>query len=553
MTIGPTWESAASCPCGRIRLRARALVVRAVGAGQTSTDTTIRSLQTHLKMYPQDFKAYDALGASYIQKGRETADASYYELAKEALNKSLDLVSNDPAAASAKTHMAVVAMSEHQFEDALSWAQEALALGSGDPSPWAIVGDALTDLGEYERADDAYARLRDPLHPEDESNGLAYERNSRVAYLHFLKGDAPGAIKLMRAAIAVAVTLRLPAENVAWSQYQLGEICFKSGDLAGAEQAYRPGWPSTHIPTATSRAWARCERRREDTRKRSRSIRRPSRWCRIPAFAAALYDLDLQVGRPDDAQQQLELMEFIGTLNPINERLFYRELALFYADHNLKLKESVELAKKELEVRHDIYTWDILAWVLFKNGRVPEAAEAMDKALALGTGDALLDFHAGMIELQLGRTERAQALFKRALTLNPQFHLVYAGQAREKLRQLADSGTRVGERELLRPCCGTRRIGRHRSNGSRENSDRMHCTYARKSHPRAPRCSLLVAGLVVFAPRDVLAHPMGNFSISHFAGLRIEAGAVEIRYILDLAEIPTFQEMQATGIVAGAG
>ena len=108
------------------------------------------------------------------------------------------------------------------------------------------------------------------------------------------------------------------------------------------------------------------------------------------------------MGRPDDARKQLELLEFISTLNPLNERLFYRELALFYADHNLKLKESVELAKKELEVRHDIYTWDILAWVLFKNGRVPEAAEAMEKALALGTGDALLDFHAGMIEFQLG-------------------------------------------------------------------------------------------------------------------------------------------------------
>ena len=80
------------------------------------------------------------------------------------------MILNDPAAASAKTHMAVVAMAEHQFDEALSWAQAALALGSGDPSPWAIVGDALTDLGEYQRADDAYARLRDPLHPDDESN-----------------------------------------------------------------------------------------------------------------------------------------------------------------------------------------------------------------------------------------------------------------------------------------------------------------------------------------------------------------------------------------------
>lgn len=427
------------------------VLVTACGSavGQTTTDVTIRSLEIHLKMYPQDFKSYDALGASYIQKGRETADASYYELAKGALDRSLDQVSSGPAAASAKTHMAVVAMSEHQFTEALSWAQAALALGSGDPSPWAIVGDALTDLGEYARADDAYTRLRDTIHPEDESNGLAYERNSRMAYLLFLKGDAPEAIKLMRASIAVAMTLHLPAENISWSQYQLGEICFKSGDLIGAEQAYRAGLA---IDANSYRNLAGLGEVRTAQERYPEAIELYQKAIAVvpyPAFAAELYDLYLQVGRTDDAHKQLELLEFISTLNPLNERLFYRELALFYADHNLKLRESVELAKKELEVRHDIYTWDILAWVLFKNGSVHEAAEAIDKALALGTEDALLDFHAGMIELQLGRPERAQTLLKRALSLNPHFHLVYAGQAQERLDQLAGSDTRTSSPSSL--------------------------------------------------------------------------------------------------------
>ena len=60
---------------------------------------------------------------------------------------------------------------------------------------------------------------------------------------------------------------------------------------------------------------------------------------------------------------------------------------------------------------------------------------------------------------------------------------------------------------------------------------------------------LVLAGRMVIAPGDALAHPMGNFSVSHFAGFRIEPGALELRYILDLAEIPTFQEMQTGGIV----
>lgn len=49
------------------------------------------------------------------------------------------------------------------------------------------------------------------------------------------------------------------------------------------------------------------------------------------------------------------------------------------------------------------------------------------------------------------------------------------------------------------------------------------------------------------------AHPMGNFSISHYAGIRIESGFIEVHYLIDMAEIPTFQEMQDTGIVPKEG
>jgi ABC-type nickel/cobalt efflux system permease component RcnA len=50
-------------------------------------------------------------------------------------------------------------------------------------------------------------------------------------------------------------------------------------------------------------------------------------------------------------------------------------------------------------------------------------------------------------------------------------------------------------------------------------------------------------------PLTIAAHPMGNFSISHYAGIRIAPGFIELHYLIDMAEIPTFQEMQATGIV----
>ena len=55
--------------------------------------------------------------------------------------------------------------------------------------------------------------------------------------------------------------------------------------------------------------------------------------------------------------------------------------------------------------------------------------------------------------------------------------------------------------------------------------------------------ALIVAGGVLL-PTAALAHPMGNLGISHHSDLRISAERIELRYTLDYAEIPTFQEMQ---------
>jgi len=417
-------------------------------AEQAPTDRLIRSLQLRMKMYPQDYAGYDQLGAAYIQKGRETGDATYFELAKESLAKSLDLVNNDPAAASAKTHMAVVAMAEHRFEDALKWAEDALALGSGDPSPWAIVGDALTDLGQYDEAKAAYGKLRD-LNPAGSSaNGTSYEHDSRLAYLQFISGDPKSAVELMRNAIQTAMALQMPAENIAWSDYQLGEICFKSGDLAGAERAYQAGLaadPNSYRNLAGLAEVRTTQGRYQDAIDLDQ---RAVAAVPYPMFAASLYDLYLKVGRPADAKKQHDLIEFIGNLNPINQRLFYRELALFYADHDLKLKESLELAQEELKVRQDVYTWDIMAWVLYKNGRFQEAEDAIAKALHMGTRDALLYFHAGMIYRQVGDPAKAEEYVGKALATNRQFHIFYADLAAKIVddrKQMAERGHDGGQ------------------------------------------------------------------------------------------------------------
>src|SRR5271156_3095258 len=182
-------------------------------AQQNATDDLIKRLQARVKRQPEDHAGYAALGATYLQKGRETADAADYELAKSALEKSLDLLSNDPAAAFAMTQMAVVCMVEHRFEDALTWAHKALALGSGDPSPWAIAGDALADMGDYKGASEAYSKLDALYGSADEQSAFSYQRDSRNYFLRFVAGDTQGAIELMRSAVRTAIETHMPAEN----------------------------------------------------------------------------------------------------------------------------------------------------------------------------------------------------------------------------------------------------------------------------------------------------------------------------------------------------
>lgn len=55
---------------------------------------------------------------------------------------------------------------------------------------------------------------------------------------------------------------------------------------------------------------------------------------------------------------------------------------------------------------------------------------------------------------------------------------------------------------------------------------------------------LLLATLLLLAvlPAAAQAHPLGNFSVNHLALVSVSSDRVDVRYVLDQAEIPTFQE-----------
>jgi ABC-type nickel/cobalt efflux system permease component RcnA len=61
---------------------------------------------------------------------------------------------------------------------------------------------------------------------------------------------------------------------------------------------------------------------------------------------------------------------------------------------------------------------------------------------------------------------------------------------------------------------------------------------------RVTRALLLAALAALLLPGLVLAHPLGNFTINHYAGVRIEQDRVLLDVVIDQAEIPAFQARQ---------
>ena len=409
----------------------------------TGTDHLIRSGQDTVARRPTDATAYAGLGAAYFQRARETGDVSDYQLAEQSLTKSLDLASADFSADAALGTMAEVCMGEHRFAEALNYAQRALSLGTGDVSPFAIVGDAYADMGEYDKAGAAYGRLT----PRDMtlSPRAAHARDSRISYLKFVAGDTGGAISLMKTAVTEGVEAQLPSENLAWLYYELGEYETQAGDSASADSAYIT---ALNIHPGDYRALAAMGKLRANNGRYAEAIvlyQKAIAIVPMPIFVAELGDLYAKSGNQAEAQKQYALVEYIGLLGHINQVLHNRDLALFYADHAMKLAEALDLAQKELEVRHDVYTWDALAWALYKNGKLPEAAEASEKAMRFGTRDSLLLFHAGMIAERMGQPEQARNELKEALQINPHFHLIYADTAQQRLAALeAESESKEG-------------------------------------------------------------------------------------------------------------
>lgn len=395
-----------------------------VAARPGATRAIILELEEKIRGNPEDFVAYNKLSTYYLQLQREVDDDALLVKAEQAARSSLDIL---PAEQNTGALAALIEVEKatHRFAEARAHAERYVELQPAKIYPRTLLYDALFELGEYDKAAQVLNRLEKMAGPDD------LNVRARRARLAFINGRVEESREHFERALAlIGAQNPLSGEGEAWHRWQLGETYFAAGDYESAERLYRQALAAHPDHRGMLASLARARAARGDSAEAIRLFEGIVRTAPHPEFAAPLGDLYRLAGREREAAAQYALVEEARASAHDN-----RALALFYADHDLRPEEAYQRARKEYELRRDIYTADAVAWAALKAGKLAEAQSAITEATRLGTKDAKLLYHAGMIARAAGDKARAADYLKRALDLNPNFDLLQAPVARKALAE----------------------------------------------------------------------------------------------------------------------
>lgn len=394
----------------------------AVDQRATPADSLIRQAIYATIREPDSPKSYNLLAAAYMQKTRETADFSYNAKAEAALKRSFEVAPDNHAGVSLNAYLL---LSYHRFNEALDVARHAVEQSPRDYEAYGALVDALVETGNYPEARVRIQQMLD-LRPYTASY-------ARASYLRSLYGNTDGAIEAMR--LAAESSSPADPEGMAWCYVHLGDELTNAGKLAEAEYNYDHAlfvFPDYHLALA---AKARARLAAGDTNAAIDFYKRALDRVPLPDTAIALGDLYQKLGRTDEAKKQYDLVEFIERTT-VAGSTYSRQLALFYANHDMKLDDGLSIAQSERAKRSDIFTCDALAWCLYKKGDLAGAKKSIDEAMRLGTRDARISYHAGMINQALGNRRDAAKYLQLALKINPFFNVLQADVARQTLHNI---------------------------------------------------------------------------------------------------------------------
>jgi len=364
------------------------------------TAGTVARLEGQLRTEGNDPARLSQLGLAYQVRWRETGNAAFLPLSERALRRVLASRPKDAIATLALGNLALI---RHDFHGG-------------------VLGDALLELGRYRLTFATFDRMA-ALKPSIASY-------ARVAYARELLGDRRGARTAMGLALDAAGGV---PEPTAWAHVELAKLALGDGRVSVAEEHVRAALAVFPGYVLALEQLARVQAARGNLEAATAAARRAVSSVPLPQFVALLGDLLEREGKTAEAARQRATVATIDRLLAANGLRLDLESAVFRADHRVRPAETVRLARRARAARPSIYGDDALGWALARAGRCSEAERWLDRALRLGTRDALLYFHRGYAAGCAGDRSAMRGWYRKALAQSPAFSVRWAPVAQEAL------------------------------------------------------------------------------------------------------------------------
>jgi hypothetical protein len=222
----------------------------------------------------------------------------------------------------------------------------------------------------------------------------------------------------------------------------IGNLELQRGEIDAAHAAYRRAEHALPGDAMVNAALARIAIARGDEVEAEVLLRTAVEQRPLPEHAIALGELLAVQGRPVEADAQYALVRATQQLLAAGGVNTDAELALFDADHAADPQATFASALSAYARHPNVLAADALAWAAYRAGRLPEARLYIAEAMRLGTHDARIAYHAGVIAAASGDRGEARSHLESALEGEHALSPAYAADARETLSALSEQAAR---------------------------------------------------------------------------------------------------------------
>jgi tetratricopeptide (TPR) repeat protein len=290
---------------------------------------------------------------------------------------------------------------------------------------WWMLGGVAERARQLETAETLFRGSLDGVRRGGSDEAAIYEALLRVLRSAHKRDEIVALCQAGLARAEVVAPVLLYA-NLARAEAQLGRIddALKHADAA-VENASDANRLNAHLLRLDMLAFAeRFDAAEAEGLKLLQDYAQPDEVRRIRSKLANVYSA---ARRFDKSEQQLRM---ILELDP-TDAMAHNDLGYQLADLNRKLDEAERLVRRALELDRlqkrdsledagdNAAYLDSLAWVLFRRGRLAEARELLERALAQpeGEGDPVVWDHFGDVCARLGQTKDAATAWVQAKKL----------------------------------------------------------------------------------------------------------------------------------------